>query len=340
MDSRDQARYARQARFAPLGAEGQRRLLSGHAVIVGCGALGSFHADALARAGVGRLTLIDRDFVEESNLQRQWLYDEADAADATPKAVAAARRLARINSRIAVDPRPVDLNADNIETLLAGADVILDGTDNFETRFLINELAVREGVPWVYGAAVGSGGTVLPVLPGRTACLACMVDPGLNDAGPSCETVGILNAASAAIAAIQVGEAVKILAGRLEAVASRAVTLDLWAGRPRAVDVERDPDCPTCARRQFPRLERAGERRPATLCGRNAVQVHERPRTIDLDKLRAALEPLGEVRSNEYAVRFLTPPYALTIFGDGRAIIQGVNDVALARSLYARYVGV
>ncbi len=339
MDARDQERYARQAQFAPLGAEGQQRLLDGHAVIVGCGALGSFHAAALARAGVGRLTLIDRDFVEESNLHRQWLYDESDAADAIPKAVAAARRLARINSRVQVEPRPVDLNADNVSDLIGRPAVILDGTDNFETRFLLNEYAVRENVPWVYGAAVGSGGTVLPVLPGRTACLACMVDPDLNDAGPTCETAGILNAASAAIAAIQVGEAIKILAGRLDAVASRAVTLDLWAGRPRAVDVERDPNCPTCVRRLFPRLENAGERRPAVLCGRNAVQVHERSREIDLVKLRAALEPLGEVRSNEYAVRFLTPPYAFTIFSDGRAIIQGVNDVALARSLYARYVG-
>lgn len=340
MDSRDTERYSRQAQFAPLGAEGQQRLLESHAVIVGCGALGSFHAAALARAGVGRLTLIDRDFVEESNLQRQWLYDEADAAEALPKAVAAARRLARINSRVEVIPQPVDLHPDNIDELLGGADVILDGTDNFETRFLINEYAVREKVPWIYGAAVGAGGTVLPVLPGRTACLACMVDPDLNDAGPTCESAGILNVASAAIAAMQAAEALKILSGNLDAVASRAVTIELWSGRPRAVDVERDPDCPVCAQRRFPRLDAAGERRPAVLCGRNAVQVHERSREVDLAKLCATLEPLGEVRSNEYAVRFLTPPYALTIFRDGRAIVQGVSDVGLARSLYARYVGV
>ena len=340
MDARDTERYSRQAQFAPLGEDGQRRLLDSHAVIVGCGALGSFHAAALARAGVGRLTLIDRDFVEESNLHRQWLYDEADAAEALPKAVAAARRLARINSRIVVQPRASDLHADNIAELLAGADVILDGTDNFETRFLINEYAVRENIPWIYGAAVGAGGVVLPVLPGRTACLACMVDPELNDTGPTCETAGILNVASAAIAAFQAAEALKILAGRLEAVASRAVTLEMWSGRPRAVDVERDPSCPVCVQRRFSRLDAAGERRPAVLCGRNAVQVHERSREIDLVKLAETLKPLGEVRSNEYAVRFLTPPYAMTIFRDGRAIVQGVSDVALARSLYARYVGV
>ena len=340
MSPPNQDRYSRQAQFAPLGATGQERLLEAHAVIVGCGALGSFHAAALARAGVGRLTLIDRDFVEESNLQRQWLYDESDAAAALPKAVAAAKRLGRINSRVRVEPKPVDLHPDNIAELLGGADVILDGTDNFETRFLINEYAVREGVPWIYGAAVAAGGTVLPVLPGRTACLACMVDPALNDAGPTCETAGILNVASAAVAAFQAAEALKILSGRLDAVASRAITLDLWGGRPRAVDVERDPNCPVCAERRFPRLDAAGERRPAVLCGRNAVQVHERVREIDLDRLRSTLEPLGEVRANEYAVRFLTPPYALTIFRDGRAIVQGVSDIAQARSLYARYVGI
>ncbi len=340
MDSRDQQRYSRQAQFAPLGEAGQQRLLDSNAVIVGCGALGSFHAAALARAGVGRLTLIDRDFVEESNLHRQWLYDEADAAEALPKAVAAARRLERINSRITVVPRPVDLHPDNIAELLGGADVILDGVDNFETRFLINEFSVREGVPWIYGAAVGSGGVVMPVAPGRTACLACVVEPDLNDAGPTCETAGILNVASAAIAATQAAEALKILSGNFDAVASRMISLDLWSGRPRAVDVEPDPKCAVCGNRSFPRLEAAGERRPAVLCGRNAVQVHERVRELDLERLRRTLEPLGEVRANEYAVRFLTPPYALTIFGDGRAIVQGVSDIAQARSLYARYVGV
>ena len=340
MDERDQERYSRQALFAPLGAEGQRNLLSAHAVIVGCGALGSLHAEALARAGVGRLTLIDRDFVEESNLQRQWLYDEADAADSLPKAVAAARRLQRVNSRVHIEPRPVDLNADNAAALLTGAGVILDGTDNFETRFLINELAVRDGTPWIYGAAVGAGCVLMPILPGRTACLACLVDPRHNDAGPTCETAGILNVASVAVAAFQAAEAIKILSGRLEAVASRAVTLDLWGGRPRSVAVERDPSCSVCMGREFPRLASAGARRPAALCGRNAVQVHERERELDLERLRISLEPFGEVRANEHAVRFVTPPYAMTVFRDGRAIIQGVSDVALARSLYARYVGV
>ncbi|MBI1356667.1 MAG: thiazole biosynthesis adenylyltransferase ThiF [Acidobacteria bacterium] len=340
MDARDRERYARQSQFAPLGEEGQRRLRASHAAIVGCGALGSLQAEALARAGVGRLTLIDRDFVEESNLQRQWLYDEADAAEALPKAVAAARRLRLINSGVEVEARPADVNADTVAALVAGADVILDGTDNFETRFLLNELAVRDGRPWIYGAAVGGGGTVMPIVPGRTACLACLVDPALNDAGPTCETAGILNVASAAVAAFQTAEALKILSGRLEAVSARAVSLDLWGGKPRAVGVERHPDCPVCVRREFPRLAAAGERRPAVLCGRNAVQVQERDRELDLERLRSTLEPLGEVRANEYALRFLAPPYAMTVFRDGRAIIQGVSDVAQARSLYARYIGV
>ena len=339
MTARDRERYSRQMLLAGMGAEGQERLLRSKAAVVGCGALGSFQAGALARAGVGRLALIDRDYVELSNLHRQWLFDEPDAEQALPKAVAAARRLDQINSGIQVTPWVADLTASNIGDLLAEADLILDGTDNFETRYLLNDYAVSRNLPWIYGAAVGSYGLTMPVIPGRTACLRCIYPNPPSGAQPTCETVGVLNAITSLIASFQVADALKILCGQAGSVRARITTVDLWSGRVRQIEQPApDPGCPTCGAREFPYLEGAG-RAPVTLCGRNAVQIHERTRPLDLADLKEKLSRLGEVRANEFALRFFVAPFEMTIFPDGRAIVKGTTDTGLARSLYAKYVG-
>jgi adenylyltransferase/sulfurtransferase len=330
-------RYSRQVLFAGIGAAGQERIRAARAAIVGCGALGSFQAGALARAGVGHIVLIDRDYVEWSNLQRQWLFEEADAREALPKAIAAARRLAAINSEIAVAPIVADLTAGNIEETLEGAAIILDGTDNFETRYLINAYSVSRGVPWIYGAAVGSYGLTMPVLPGRTACLKCVYPEPPSGAQPTCETAGVLNAVTSAVASLQVGDALKLLTG--QEVRPRITTIDVWTGEVRQVEQPGpQPACEACAKRHFIHLE-GRTRAPISLCGRNAVQIHERARPLDLADLKNRLEPLGEVRANEFALRFTLAPYEMTIFPDGRAIIKGTTDTGVARSLYARYVG-
>jgi len=330
-------RYSRQIRFSGIGEAGQARLLAATVAVVGCGALGSFQASALARAGCGSLVLIDRDFVEFSNLQRQWLYDEDDARDAVPKAVAAARHIERINSSIRVSPVIADLTAENISDLLGSASVILDGTDNFDTRYLINDFAVANGIPWVYGAAVAGYGLEMPVIPGVTACLKCVFPEPPAAGQPTCETAGVINVVTSAVASLQVADALKIICG--QTVRPRIATLDVWTGELRQIaQPEPDPNCPCCGRRDFIHLNEV-RRAPVRLCGSNAVQIHECVRAIDLADLGRRLASAGDVRTNEFAVRFATPPYELTIFADGRAIIKGTSDVALARSLYARYVG-
>jgi molybdopterin-synthase adenylyltransferase len=337
MDTAERERYSRQILFPGIGESGQQALLKSHAAIVGCGALGSFHAMALSRAGCGRITIIDRDYVESANLHRQFLFDEQDAAQALPKAAAAERQLARINSTIQVRGVVADLTASNVAGLLGDANLILDGTDNFDARYLINDFAVSRGIPWIYGAAVASYGLTMPVIPGRTACLRCVYPEPPSGAQPTCETAGVISAVVSAVASFQVADALRILCG--EEIRARITTMDLWKGGVRQIDApERDPDCPTCARREFPFLEEAA-RPAATLCGRNAVQIQERPRPIDLVELKARLAPLGEVRANEFALRFLLPPYELTIFPDGRAIIKGTSDPSIGRGLYAKYVG-
>lgn len=338
MTPADRERYSRQILFSGIGEAGQRKLLGSHVAIVGCGALGSFQAEALARAGVGRLTIIDRDYVEPSNLQRQWLFDEADAAAALPKAIAAERALARVNSGVRVTGIVADLTPANIHELLDESDLILDGTDNFETRYLINDYCVSRRSPWIYGAAVGSYGVTMPVVPERSACFRCLYPEPPDGPQPTCETAGVLNSVTATVAALQVADALKLLCtGSLE---PRLTTLDLWSGGIRRTELPaRDPDCPACGLRQFPYLD--GERRsPVSLCGRNAVQIHERRSSVDLGELKSRLSPLGEVRANEFGLRFFCPPYEMTIFRDGRAIVKGTTDPGLARSLYARFIGV
>ena len=332
-------RYSRQTRFAPLGEEGQRKIRAARIAIVGCGALGTVQAEMLARAGAGALRLIDRDFVEWSNLQRQFLFDEADASEALPKAVAGARRLARVNSEVTVQAEVADLTPSNAAELLDGIDLILDGTDNFETRYLINDFAVSRGVPWIYGAAVGSYGLKLAILPGRTACFQCVYPEPPQGAQPTCETDGVLAPVTAIVASLQVADTLKILARGADAVRARLTRIDIWTGEIRQLAPPApDPECACCARREFRHLE--GTRRaPISLCGRNAVQIHERARPIDLADLARRLSLLAPVRSNEFALRVALDPYELTIFPDGRAIIKGTTDVGVARSLYAQYVG-
>ena len=332
-------RYSRQQLLPEIGIEGQRRLAGSCAAVVGCGALGTMQAALLVRAGVGRTLLIDRDFVEESNLQRQVLFDERDAERGVPKAEAAAHSLRRANSAVSVVPIVKDVVATNAERLLEPADVILDGTDNFETRFLINEVAVKRSIPWIYGAAVSTQGSVMPILPGQTACLECLFDGVPESRQPTCDTVGVLNAVTSLIASLQVVEALKILTGRAEDVEAKLVTIDVWSGERAALDtVSPHLECPTCGGRRFSRLASQSST-SARICGRDAVQVPARDRPIDLVTLARSLSPLGEVRASELAVRFSCPPYALTVFPDGRAIVKGTQDLGVARSLYARYVG-
>jgi molybdopterin-synthase adenylyltransferase len=337
MSPRDRERYSRQILFAGIGEQGQQQLLDARVAVAGCGALGSFQAGALARAGVGFLRIIDRDYVELSNLQRQWLFDESDVEQSLPKAVAAARKIATLNSDVRVEPVVADLTSSNVEDLLADVDLILDGTDNFETRYLVNDFAVDRTVPWIYGAAVGSYGIVMPVMPGESACLRCIYPDPPAGAQPTCETAGVLGAVTALIASLQVAAAIQILCGARPA--PKITTVDIWTGEIRQL-TQPGPVavCPACGLRVFPYLN--GERRaPVSLCGQNAVQIHERARPLELRDLAVRLAPLGSVRSNEFALRFETPPYLMTIFPDGRAIIKGTTDVGIARSLYARYIG-
>ncbi len=334
-------RYSRQILFRGIGAEGQRRLAAGRVAIVGCGATGSALASLLARAGVGTLRIIDRDYVEASNLQRQSLFEEKDAAESLPKAIAAARKIAAFNSDISVEAQVEDLVPGNINVLLDGMDVIIDGTDNFETRYLVNDFAVKNFLPWIYAAAVGSYGVTMNVLPGKTACLACIFPETPQGMVETCETSGILNTAVNLVASIAATEAMKLLAGG-EAVGQLRKTLwsfDVWtnqhaeiaAAHPRA-------GCRACGGRNFVHL--AGEGRPhITMCGRNSVQIHERARPIDFAEMQRRLEAHGIVRHNEFVLKFWREPYEMTLFPDGRAIIKGTTDTGVARSLYARYVG-
>jgi molybdopterin-synthase adenylyltransferase len=332
-------RYSRQILFQGIGAEGQKKLLAARVVIVGCGATGSVLASLLARAGVGTLRILDRDYVESSNLQRQSLFDENDARESLPKAIAAAKQIGRFNSQIVVEPHVADLTPANVDSLLGGADLILDGTDNFETRYLINDYAVKNSVAWIYTATVGSYAVTLNVLPGETACLACVFPDPPRGTVETCETAGVLNSAVYLAASLAATEALKFLVGARAQMRRTLLSWDVWnnqkgevaAAHPRA-------GCRACGERNFAHL--AGEGRPhITLCGRNSVQIHERQRPVDFAEMSARLLPHGTVRHNQFVLKFWHEPYEMTLFPDGRAIIKGTVDTAIARSLYARYVG-
>jgi adenylyltransferase/sulfurtransferase len=326
--------------FAPFGPEGQERLRAASAVLVGCGAIGAAAAQLLVRAGIGRLRVLDRDFVETSNLQRQSLFDEEDAARVLPKAVAAERKLRAINSDVRVEGMIADLDPRNAAELLAGFPLILDGTDNFETRFLINDFAVKSGTPWIYAAAVASYGVTMTIRPGQTPCLSCLLESS-NGAGleETCDTIGVLGSIVNLIASLEVTEALKILAGRGDALHGRLLACDVWRGRFQSIRVERNPACRACAREEFPYLEGQAQAH-ITMCGRDSVQIHERGRALDLNLLEERLaRTINDVRQNGFLLRFRIPPYEMTVFSDGRAILKGTKDPAVARSLYAKYIG-
>ena len=398
-------RYSRQILFRGIGEPGQRQLAASRVAIVGCGATGSALASLLARSGVGTIRILDRDYVEPSNLQRQSLFDEADAAESLPKAIAAARQIATFNSEIVVEPRVEDVIPGNIEGLLEGMQLILDGTDNFETRYLINDYAVKNAIPWIYSAAVGSYAVTLNVLPGETACLSCIFPDSPQGMVETCETSGILNSAVNLVASIAATEAMKLLVGpsgseatpesRVDGGATidrerpvglasspkpgstvapaaerrnllaqhpsarKATTtaqrlpegqypgelrktllsFDLWTNDHAEISAATPrPNCRACGQHDFIHLQ--GEARPhITLCGRNSVQIHERQRPIDFAEMDRRLKPHGQVRHNDFVLKFWRDPYEMTLFPDGRAIIKGTTDTAVARSLYARYVG-
>jgi len=341
----DRERYSRQVLFAGIGEAGQELLRHAHVAIVGVGATGAATAGLLARAGVGHLTLIDRDFVEPSNLQRQMLFDEEDARTALPKAEAARRHLARINSGVAVTAHIADLVPQNAADLLSGADILLDCTDNFETRYLINDLCVRDRRPWIYTAAVGAYAATMNILPRGittgepTACLACIFPSAPSGNLETCDTAGILSTAVNLAASLQVTEALKFLTQQAQLMRRSLLSFDLWTGDRSEISTSRPrADCEVCGDRIFRAL--SGDQRPhITLCGRNSVQIHEHHRPLDLLALRQRLAPLGDVRANGLLLRFDYPPYTLTVFPDGRALIQGTTDVGLARALYARFLG-
>lgn len=331
-------RYSRQLLFPGIGSEGQEMVRGASVCIVGCGALGSLQAEALTRAGIGRLRLIDRDTVDFSNLQRQWLFTERDAEEEIPKAIGAERRLRELNRDVALESFVDDFTPANAEDLAGGCDLLLDGTDNFETRFLINDVAVKLGVPWVYGAAVGSSGIVMPVDPRRGPCFRCVYPEGPEGSYPTCDVNGVLASTTGAVASLQVAAALRLIVGWPDFVC-RLQTLDVWNGSHRSVVAgARDPQCETCVQRRFRFLDGVSQT-PVSLCGRNAVQLHSRGKRVDLRELASRLDSVGSVRVNDFALRVAIPKFEVTVFPDGRAIVKGTTDVPVARSVYARLVG-
>jgi adenylyltransferase/sulfurtransferase len=335
-------RYSRQTLFKGIGTEGQQRLRDSRVLIVGCGALGSSQVESLARAGVGYLRIADRDFVEASNLQRQTLFTERDAEERLPKAIAAAHHLQEINSDIQVDPLVVDVNHSNIEQLIDSCDLVLDGTDNFSTRYLINDACVKNRVTWIYGAAVGSYGVTMTVQPHVTACLRCVFDePPPAGSAPTCDTAGVIMPIINIVAAVQVSEAFKILTGNTSDLHASLMQFDVWQNEWRRIQPGPPrPDCKTCGLKLFETLEAETDERAAVLCGRDAVQVSPAsPTRLNFRTLAARLAVAGDVKFNEYLLRFRTGNFELTVFPDARSIIRGTDEINIARSLYAKYIG-
>lgn len=317
-------------------------MVNSRVLLVGCGALGASHAEMLARAGVGRLRIVDRDFVEFTNLQRQTLFKESDAVERLPKAIAAKQRIAEINSEIDVEALVADVNNSNIESLIDGCDLVLDGTDNFQVRYLINDACVKHSKTWIYGAAVSSYGTTMTVIPGKTPCLRCIFDE-MPDAGsaPTCDTAGVIMPIISSISSIQVAEAIKLLVGDTDSLHGSLIQIDVWQNDWRKVKLSGpNPDCKTCGERGFEFLDADAQEFSAVLCGRNAVQIAPpRPTTIDLAALAAKLSNIPDIKWNEYLVRFTVGENEITVFRDGRAIVKGTDDITAARSLYSRFVG-
>jgi molybdopterin/thiamine biosynthesis adenylyltransferase len=344
-NSADFERYSRQIRFPPIGKEGQRRLSQSSATVIGCGALGTVISNTLTRAGVGRLRIVDRDFVEISNLQRQVLFDEEDVKSNLPKAIAAVNKLARINSEILLEPVVTDVDPFNIETLVADSDIVLDGSDNFEIRFLINDICVKRRLPWIYGGCLGAEGQTMTILPGETACLNCLMLDGPPPPGttPTCDSFGIVSPAINVIAAVESMEAIKILSGNVKAIRRDLLVISLWDNHFRSMNIatlRERVECPCCKKHRFEWLEGDRGSQTAILCGRNAVQLSFKERSkLSLESLAARLTPLGRVEQNSFLLKFYTDPYCLTVFPDGRTIVSGTEDVSLARRLHAQFLG-
>ena len=335
-------RYSRQMILPGWGHEGQQRLALRTAAVVGCGALGSHIASHLVRAGVGKLVLADRDFVEWHNLPRQALYSESDAEEGVPKAVAAGRRLRQLNSLVEIEEHVVDVNADTVEELIAGADVVLDGADNFEVRYLVNEVCVKHGIPWVYGGVLGTYGLTAAIIPGETPCLRCLLGPmPPPGAVPTCEVAGVLGPVVAIIAALEATEALKIMLGRREELLHSLVMVDVWSGDfERARTQKGTGRCPVCDDGQYELLAAEQGTMTAVLCGRNAVQITPRPsQHLDLVSLAKRLVDAGPIDVNEYLLRLDVEGVQFTVFSDGRTIVKGTDDPVQARSLYSRYIG-
>jgi adenylyltransferase/sulfurtransferase len=335
-------RYSRQILFPGIGKEGQEKLSNARVLIVGCGALGASHAEMLSRAGVGHLKIVDRDFVEFTNLQRQTLYRESDAADRLPKAIAAKMRIGEINSEVEVDAIVADVNRSNVEQLIGDVDLVLDGTDNFQIRYLLNDACVKLGKTWIYGAAVSSYGTTMTIVPGETPCLRCIFED-MPDAGsaPTCDTAGVIMPIIASISSVQVSETIKLLVGAHADLHRSLVQLDLWQNDWRKIRLSKpNPECRTCGANVYDFLDAESPEFSAVLCGRNAVQIAPpNPTTIDLASFGQKLGHLSDVKTNEYLVRFTSGENEITVFRDGRAIVKGTDNISVARSLYARYVG-
>ncbi|GER81563.1 thiamine/molybdopterin biosynthesis protein MoeB [Thermogemmatispora aurantia] len=334
-------RYSRQTLFGPIGRQGQERLLASSVAIIGCGALGTMLANHLCRAGIGQVTIVDRDYVELSNLQRQILFDEDDVQAHLPKAVAAARKLERINSEVRVEALVADLDAEEVESLVQRVDLVLDATDNFETRYLLNDACVKHRRPWIYSGVIAAHGVTMNILPGETACLRCvfpeMPPPGST---PTCDTAGVLNGIVSMISGIAATEALKILL-QSPLISRALLAADLWENTFERLELPRQPDCPTCSLGRFDFLNASIQSRTTALCGRNAVQVRSSRRgtPVDLGALAQRLEALAPVQHNAYLLRFTIDGYEMTVFSDGRAIIKGTDNEQVARSLYARYIG-
>ncbi len=335
-------RYSRQNLFQEIGKSGQEKLKSARVLLIGCGALGASHAEILARAGIGFLRIVDRDFVEFSNLQRQTLFSEKDANERLPKAIAAQNRIAEINSEIEVEAIVADVNNSNIESFVEGVDLVLDGTDNFQIRYLLNDACVKLNKTWIYGAAVSSYGTTMTIFPNETPCLRCIFEemPSTGSA-PTCDTAGVIQPIITSISAIQTTEALKILTGNFDKLHKSLIQIDVWQNDWRKIKVGKpNTDCETCAKRNFEFLEAENAGFFTALCGRDAVQIQPPyAAEINLTLLAEKLKNTGEIKINEYLLRLTIEDFELTVFKDARAIIRGTDDISVARSIYAKYVG-
>ncbi len=339
MHTEADTRYAKQILFSPIGLKGQRELAASKVTIIGLGALGTVSSNQLCRAGVGYLKLVDRDFVEYSNLQRQLLFDEKDAQEFMPKAVAAAAKLSAANSEIKIESQVADISPRNIEKIISGSSLVVDATDNIETRLLINDACVKNSIPWVYGAVLGSIGMTMSIVPGKTPCLRCYIEdlpaPGSI---PSCDTEGVLSMATGTVASLQSAEALRLLVG-LEPTTG-ILYLDVWNWDFETFDIEKRDDCPACGKNIYEYLEGEGYSFTTVLCGRNAVQISPpTDKVMDLDRLSGRLETVGKVSFNGYLLTLEVDKHEIVLFPNGRAIIHGTDDEAEARTIFARYIG-